>query len=833
MSKPLKKIPLLCVIFVMCAVPLCAGQNNPVLDEARKLLPSFPPRTSPTDNEAAEANLSIQATQILLDGRDKPFRESFEAAKRLLYGDGNPPLESHDIMTKGMPAKDYELSRTFTKIIDRILPEPENADTYDEILEAEDGYLVFGRILGKCYAAGKNDILCRVFEKYYERQTDPEIRQAMRLHLKRYRGGLEKAGELVGHIKSEELRQSLLDDIRADTWEYLLNSLTYYGRNEHKDRVPSQEKSLMRHYSIDSAEWEKRRLETWLRFIEDARDARKDSPYDYVRGGHPRYLFGIYLMLIRQYRLENPDATMESDEMLRRLITDALEMVEQSRERSKDRSKERDEYYGVYERLSEDIFRYDDKDMLNRFADIMIAHDYSPLPTITLLYRLDRAEEAKKIYADALKSVTEEETSLSKKIYFLRTAEAFYRRTDHVAETEALAEKVMESLYPIADRTSTEKKITAGYLGFPFVKKMLDRGDFVAVVSFVSQRSDGGDHNPTLWVARGYAHRGDYARAIEIGEFGQSGECGMRGYVADVMFQHGKTEEAEKLLDETVQAVDAGKMKPHRDLIVSLVLHRRTDEAVRISTSIPVEGEYDWDWDRGLPTDYKRDPVRILQTLLVNDREAEAMKLIDEWKDPRGKAWGIWTLCRWNQEEFLRKDKPSLFTPEWKKRWTEFLVNYADTLEEPFAWYRVDEWNNAAECLIAFGEIAAAVKVLDKVPGIMKEMEPPGRTGDPYSFRSPGVIPVLNRTGLLLTKAGEREKADVIFVHAVRVCADKPENGKKSTNLMYTLVEYEICKNAESPEQIRVFPGFGRRNVSYTPMRELWKRNLFMNVSVA
>jgi tetratricopeptide (TPR) repeat protein len=356
----------------------------------------------------------------------------------------------------------------------------------------------------------------------------------------------------------------------------------------------------------------------------------------------------------------------------------------------------------------------------------------------------------------------------------------------------------------------------------------------------MSRIGDGGGHPCTLWVAQNYAYLGNYDRAIEIGEAEDEedhgcNKSGIRGYVADVMFKHDKKEEADKLLNETVQAVESGKMALHRDFIVSLVLHGKTDTAVRLSTTIPVVDQFSWSGRDPVQSDYKRYPAIILRVLLMNDREAEAMKVIDEWKDPRGKAWAIWKLCRWNQEEHLDKKKPSLFTPELKTRWSDFLAKHADTLDAPLAIMRAEEWNSMAECLLEFGAKAAAAKVLDKVLGILKDVMPFTNEQRELNIYAGwdgkhGHIPILTQTGALLLKAGESDKADIAFVAAVQACAEyKP--GLFSENLRKVLDKYTACKGVISPEQIRIAPD-GGRNIYSDGLRYRWDRDLFMGVPI-
>jgi hypothetical protein len=226
-----------------------------------------------------------------------------------------------------------------------------------------------------------------------------------------------------------------------------------------------------------------------------------------------------------------------------------------------------------------------------------------------------------------------------------------------------------------------------------------------------------------LYIARGYADTKNYAAAIEVGgaaagEYGS--DSGIRGYVAHVMFKHGKKQDANKLLVETLREIDKGTMTLHRDFIVGLALCGRIDDALRLSTSKPVIDRSEHDE----PTNkYSEHPTLILNCLLVSNREKEAMQLVDDWKVDRGKANAIWTLFRWNKEEHLDKKTASLLTQVWKKRWTDFLVRYMDTLDEPDTVLYATEGYRTAECLIGMDANDAALAVLDKVLAVIQTHE--------------------------------------------------------------------------------------------------------------
>ena len=841
MTNLFQTLPLLCAALAISNSPLHAQQKNPVIEEARSMAKFL--QTGSYENSQDNLNRYIGGTQVILDAKNKTFRESYEEAKMLFYGRKTIPLSAYKI-EQGEPEGESEQNRMFAQVLDRILPEPENANVYDEMLRENDSYVLLGRIFSKCYAAKKDDVLSQVFEKYYAQQTDAKIKEAMRNHYKRYYSHIIRYGEpptaeravaMVCHIKDDKLRQTFLEDIKEEVWAKLLNSLTDYDR--YGSRMAGAENLLMNYYVIDSADWEKKKMETWLRFIDDVRDARKDSPRDYVRDSHPTYLCGIYLHLIEQYRKENPAATMNTDEKLRGLATGALESVKQSNDLSR-------YLYGIVLKYAQ----LDDKELLNLFTDLMLTTYGKPqgarwtishVLTFQLLYKLERAEEANKMYGAALKLVDSEESTLKEKVSFLCAVADFYRQSQFVAETEALAKKVHEEVAILAKKEKKEiDQIDASlqqlvrYAGHTFVKALRECGDVVVAVRVSREISTSG-HDPVLYKARRYADEGKYERAIGIGgaegrQYGCS-DSGIRGYTAHVMFNKGEKEQAEKLLKETIKSIESGKMSLHRDFIVGLTLCGQTSEAVRLSRLVSIDKD-EGDWYKLQPDDYRRFPSLILPALLINDREEEAIKVIDDWYDDCGKAWGIKMLCRWNQEEYIRKGKASFFTPETKERWTKFLVNYADTINEPVVHLRVEKWNGAAASLIELGaDKAAVMKILDKSLNTMSTVwesynsEREGIEGSKYIQ-----ISVRVHTGVLLSRLDEQDKSDAAFVAAVR-------SSVEAGHIRDILSEYVICRCAASPEPIRTDIRFFSRYFGSSQiysLRESWENHLFMTIMV-
>ena len=446
-------------------------------------------------------------------------------------------------------------------------------------------------------------------------------------------------------------------------------------------------------------------------------------------------------------------------------------------------------------------------------------------------------------YEDALQFIEEEPEALGDKIRLLNmVADAYHRAGNTIKSNETykkmfelvdvLAEKEAEkeasgrpdNLGIQEDRRGGQGASLAKTYSHPIVKSRRERGDFAGAVDLAKKLFS--THAPgvqILSIARGYAEAGDYASALEVG--GSAGgefcsDSGIRGYTAHAMLRHGKKEEAEKLLAETLHEVDNGTMTLHRDFIVGLLLCGRIDDAIRLSTARPVADRS----EHSEPTDqYAQQPTILLQCLLMTDHEAEAVKLVDEWKQAAGKAWGIGILIRWNHEEHLGQGVDSLITPELKKRWTDFLINYADTLEEPNAINRIGEWYRAAECLIDLDANEAALKVLDKALVDVPKLE----QGLPDHIRS-NSIHVRVQTGRMLVRLGEYEKADIAFVAAVKEGTLYEKEYRKAESLKYTLFDYTEALQ-DKPEDIRTWSGYGKseNDRRIRTLRYLWERRLF------
>jgi len=335
-----------------------------------------------------------------------------------------------------------------------------------------------------------------------------------------------------------------------------------------------------------------------------------------------------------------------------------------------------------------------------------------------------------------------------------------------------------------------------------------------------------------LYIARNYADAGDYAGALEVGgaAAGRYGsDPGIRGYVAHVMFQHGKKEEAETLLTETLRAIDNGSMPLHRDFIVGLILCGKVDDAVQRITTMQVVDPSEPHRD-GIPAyQYAKTPMLLLRSLLMSGREAEAVKLVDEWKFPNGKAWGIRTLLQWNQEEYLDKGTASFFTPELNVRWIDFLIHYANTLEEPSVTARLEEWYRTAECLTDLGAREAALKILDKALediGDFDKTLPESPGSGTAHIRSDSVNTRI-QIGRLLIRLGEREKADIAFTAAIKDFSLIRIH--HLIDLRVILFNYTDFLLEEKPEHIRTWSGYQKRNALSRPrtLRTQWKDRLF------
>ena len=446
-------------------------------------------------------------------------------------------------------------------------------------------------------------------------------------------------------------------------------------------------------------------------------------------------------------------------------------------------------------------------------------------------------------FDDALQFIDEEPTALGDKIRLLQAIGRAYRQSGNVAKSDETFKKMFELVDTLTEKEAGEKQAgkpdnlgiqddRRGGMGaslaktysHPIVKQRRECGDFAGAVDLASKLF--ATHVPEaeiLYVARGYANAGDYAGALEVGGSAGGEYCsdsGIRGYTAHAMLQHGKKEEAEKLLTETLREVDNGTMTLHRDFIVGLILCGKIDDAIRLSTTMPVVDRS----EHSEPTDkYSQYPTIVLRSLLMTSRESDAVKIIDEWNHAAGKAWGIRTLIQWDYEEHLGKGNASLITPELKKRWRDFLVDYADTFEEPNAINRIGEWYRTAECLVDLDAKESALKVLDKALTDIPRLE----LGIPDHIRS-NSINVRVQTGRMLIRLGECEKADIAFVAAVKECSLYEQAYRKAESLRYTLFDYTEAL-LDKPEEIRTWPGYikSENDRHIRTMRYLWERSLF------
>jgi tetratricopeptide (TPR) repeat protein len=441
-------------------------------------------------------------------------------------------------------------------------------------------------------------------------------------------------------------------------------------------------------------------------------------------------------------------------------------------------------------------------------------------------------------YGDALKFIDEEPQALGDKILLLQQIATAYHRAENTSHRDEVYQKMFDLVDTLAEKES--KKETAGkpdnpgigddrrgWLGaslvksysHPIVKQHRDRGNLHAAVDLAQKLFS--THAPEveiLYIARAYADAGDYAGAMEVGgaaagSFGS--DSGIKGYVAHTMFKHGKKDDADKLLTDTLREIDNGDTMLHQDFIVGLALCDRIEDAIRLSMSFPVTGRS----ENENPTDqHSKQPTLILHCLLTTHREKEAMQLIDDWKYGAGKAWAIWTFLRWNLEEHLDKGTESLLTREWKKRWTDFLVNYVDTLDEPNAINRAGEYYRAAECLIGLGAEPAALNVLNKALAVIQNHD--RSIPDHSRF---GSVNVRIQTGKLLIRLGQYEKAEIAFVSAVQDCSMHEKDYRSVGSLKEVLSEYSGVLMEDNPECIYSWRTYNKSYGRIIPLKELWQ----------
>ena len=444
---------------------------------------------------------------------------------------------------------------------------------------------------------------------------------------------------------------------------------------------------------------------------------------------------------------------------------------------------------------------------------------------------------SKKRYEDALQFVEKEPQALGDKILLLNQIADAY----HQAKNRAKRDEVYKKMFTLVDLLAEKESEKAaagepdnfgigddrhGWMGaslsqsysHSIVKSRRDRGDIAGAVDLAQKLFV--THVPNvqiLYIARGYAQDSDYAGAIEVGgaaagEYGS--DSGIKGYVAHAMFKHGKKAEAEKLLTETLREIDSGTTTLHRDFIVGLALCGRIDDALRVSKTFPV---VDLSEHRE-PTDkHSKQPTLILRCLLMTDREKEAMQLVEDWKVDSGKALGIWTLLRWNLEEHLDKGTKSLFTEEWKKRWSDFLVRYMDTLEESDAILFMTECYRAAESLIGLGTDDAALKVLDKVLAVIEKYDP----DIPDHVRS-GSVDARKQVGKLLIRLRQREKAEIVFASAIKESSMYEKDYNTAISLKYISIDHTGALK-DNPERIYSWSNYDKSYGRVIPLRELWR----------
>ena len=689
-------------LFAISLTPLFAQQNNPVIEEAKKLAASLEDDPFFSDSPRIIANTAIENALRRLGLHDQAgelTQESLEMAKQI--------------------KDEYKRARALAKIVKGI--PPESINSYDEILKENVGgiyaFEVLDAILQQCCDAKQYDLGFQLFEKVYERQNS-ETKKNMRFYINRiypyqiFTGQVDEAIASANRLKDPELRRFVLGEIKKDA-------------RAHR-RLAGQDQTA------------------WI-FVQS----------------HSILLTGYGFLLL--------------------LVTVFLWLAKK-----------------------------------RRFAlALLVVHI---LAAIVLSATLCLAKEP---------------ATLGDRILQLQSAGRYKEMFELVDE---LAEKVAE--YKAAGRSRHYDDIEDDKRGgrgaslvetysHPVVKLRRERGDLAGAVDLAQKLF--ARHVPEveiLSIARGYANAGDYASALEVG--GSAGgvycsDSGIRGYVAYAMFQHGKKEEADQLLTETLRKIDSGDMSLHRDFIVGLMLCGKIDDAIRLSTTLPVVDRSEHEE----PTDqYVKQPTIILKCLLMMGREAEAVQLIDEWKHAAGKAWGIWILTQWDFEEH---GNVSLLTPELKQRWIDFLVNYADTLEEPNVTTRMGEWYRAAECLIDLGDKESALKVLDKALVDIHDFEPM-----PPDHRRYGSVQVRVQTGRLLIRLGEREKADIAFVAAIQDTSLYIseslylQNHGKAESLKYILFDYTQALQ-DKPEDIRTWPGY-QPSENYRPpmtLRYLWEHRLF------
>ena len=452
---------------------------------------------------------------------------------------------------------------------------------------------------------------------------------------------------------------------------------------------------------------------------------------------------------------------------------------------------------------------------------------------------------AEERYEEAINFIDEVPTALGDKILLLQMVGQAYRQANDIAKSDETFKKMFVLVDALVEREA--ERAAAGRpdnLGIrddrsgdwgaslsrtyshPIVQSRRERGDIAGAVDLARRLF--ATHEPRvqiLSIARGYADAGDYASALEVGGSAASefaSDSGIRGYVAYAMFRHGKIEEAEQLLNETLREIEDGTMSLHLDFIVGLLLCGKIDEAIRLGATADSQNEE--------PIFFSsRHPIRFFTPLLMVGREAEAIRLVDEWQHAAGKVWGIQQIIRWNHEEHLAKGNASLLTPELKERWIDFLIGFADTLEEPNPTNRVGAWYRAAECLIDLGAEEAALRVLDKALEATREYD---RT-IPAHLRS-GSVNVRVQVGRLFVRLGEREKGDIAFVRAIADGSLHDRDFSRAESLRHTLFQYTDTLLEENPENIRTWAGYMRseNNRHIRTLRTFGEHRLFSDIMV-
>ena len=428
-------------------------------------------------------------------------------------------------------------------------------------------------------------------------------------------------------------------------------------------------------------------------------------------------------------------------------------------------------------------------------------------------------------FDDALQFIDDEPTALGDKILLLQIVGYAYRQSGDVAQSDETYKKMFALVDTLAETKAERNKPDdprnrsgdrgddqGGWFGaslaktysHPIVQQRRERSDLASAVDLASKLFH--THDPgtgIIYIARRYADDGDYAGAIEAG----GNDSAIKGYTAYAMFQHGKKEEAEKLLTETLREIDGGMAALHADFVAGLVLCGRVADAVRLT--MPSEGEE-------MPDLRSQQPDVILKCLLMSGREAEALKLVDEWKYDHGKAWAIWRLTQWNQEEYLDKGAAPFLTPERRKHYAGFMVNYTDTLKDGIHWH--------AEILLDLDAKEAALKILLKALAVVHYVDPRVSLLDQFNAVNSRL-----QMGKMLIRLGEREKADAAFTALIKICARLEPDYRKVDSLRGILFEYAESLMEEKPERIRTWSGYAKseNNSSAMTLRYLWNSSLF------